>query len=89
MALGVAAICGGDLQVVVIVDVAVRAGVHLACRGQLMRVSERETCGAVIKIGRLPGNRVVAGGAGGNREYCGRCGMLGVGGLLPGREMAT
>ena len=53
-----------------------------------MSIRQREPGRAVIKIGRLPGNCGVATGARRNREQRWRRGVLGVGGLLPGRQMA-
>ena len=67
---------------------AVRTGVYLARRRQLVGIRKREPRRAVIKIGRLPGNSGVATRAGRNREQRRRRGMLGIGGLLPGRQVA-
>ena len=89
MAPGIPAIRRADLQIVIVVDVAVRTGIHLARRRHLMRVSQRETSGGVVKIRGLPGNGVMASGAGRNRKDRGRGRMLGVGRLLPRCKMAT
>lgn len=67
---------------------AVRTGVYLARRRQLVGIRKREPRRAVIKIGRLPGNSDVATRAGRNGKHGWRRGMPGIGGLLPGRQMA-
>ena len=77
-----------NLQIVVVVDVAVGAGIHLAGGGQLVGIRQREARRAVIKIGRRPGNGSMAGGAGGYGKHGGRCRVLWIRGLLPGRQMA-
>ena len=89
MTLGVSAIGRLNRQIVVVIDVAVGAGVDLAGRRHLVRIRQRKTGCRVIKIRVLPGNRVVAVGTGGDRENRRRRGMLWVGGLLPGGEMAA
>ena len=89
MALRVSAIGRLDLQIVVIVDVAVGASGHLARRRQLVRIGQRETCAGVIKIRGLQGNRVVASRARRNGKHRRRGGMLWIRRLLPGGEMAT
>jgi len=83
VALGVAAVRRANLQIVVIVDVAVGAGVDLAGGSQLVGIREREASGGVIKIRGVPGNCCVTRGACGNRKYCGCRAMLRVGCLLP------
>ena len=88
VALRVAAIRRRDLQIVVVVDMAVRASIHLARGSQLVRTRQREPGGAVIKIGRLPGNRVVTTGASRHGKNRRRPGMFGIRGLLPGGQMA-
>jgi len=88
MTLRIPAVRGADLQIIVIVDVAVGASRDLARGGQLVGICEREAGGRVIKIGGVPRNGCVASGACGNRKYRGRRGMLRIGRLLPGREMA-
>ena len=45
---------------IVVVDMAVGAGVHLARRCHLVRTRQRPACRAVIENRRRPGNRVVA-----------------------------
>ena len=77
MAPGIAAVCGRDLQVVIVVDVARRA------RNVGVAVGEQETGGAVIERGGRPSDGVVAG-----RTICsGKCGASGnvrrIVGLLP------
>lgn len=57
---------------VVVVDVAVGAGVHLACRRQLMRTKERPTRGAVIEGSRQERDGVVAVGAICGHKRCAR-----------------
>ena len=71
VAAGIPAIRGCNLQSVVIVDVALRAGGYFSRRGHLVRVRQRETGGAVIKRRIRPICGVVAGGALRNREACG------------------
>jgi len=83
VALRVTALRRANLQIVVIVDVAVGAGVDLAGGSQLVGIREREAGGGVIKIRGVPGNCCVTGGACGNRKYRGCRGMLRVGCLLP------
>ena len=65
VALGVSAIGRADLQVVVVIDMAVAAGIHFARRSQLMRIGQWETRRVVIEIGIEPRIHVVATGAGG------------------------
>lgn len=67
---------------------AVRAGGYFAGWRHLVRVSQRETGGRMVKIRRQPGNRIMASGARCNRKHRGRCRMFGVRRLLPSREMA-
>ena len=88
VALRVAAIGRRNLQIVVVVDMAVRASIHFARGSQLVRTRQRKPGGAVIKIGRLPGNRVVATGASRHGKNRRRSGVFGIRGLLPGRQMA-
>ena len=83
------AIRRGDLQIEIVVDVAVRAGGHLARRSHLVRVRQWKTGGRVVKIRRQPGNRIMASGAGCNRKHRGRRRMLGVRRLLPRCKMAS
>ncbi len=86
---GVSAIGRLSGQVVVVIDVAVGAGVDLAGRRHLVRIRQRKTSRRVIKIRVLPGDSIVAVGTGGDRKYRGRRGMRRIGGLLPGGEMAA
>jgi len=88
VALRVTAVSGSNLQIIVVVDVAVGAGIHLASRSHLMRVGQWETRGAVIKIGGVPRNGVVAVRARGHGEDVGSGGMLRIGRLLPGGQVA-
>ena len=60
MALGIAAVGRLDLQIVVVVDVAVGAGIYFSRWRQLMRIRQRETGRGVIKGRVLPGDRVMA-----------------------------
>ena len=89
VASGIAAVVRLDRQIVIVVDVAIRAGVHLAGRRQLVRVRQRKTSCRVIKSRGCPGNGRVAVGTGGDRKYRGCRGVRRIGRLLPGREMAT
>ena len=89
MTLRVSAVGRLDLQIVVVVDVAVAAGCHLPCRRQLVRVGQRKACCSVIKIRILPGNRVVAVGTSRNRKHCWRGGVLRIRRLLPRGEVAA
>src|SRR5437879_12706678 len=86
---GVSAIGRLSGQVVVVIDVAVGAGVDLAGRRHLVRIRQRKTSRRVIKIRVLPGDGIVAVGTGGDRTYRGCSGMRRIGGLLPGGEMAA
>ena len=63
VATGVAAIRRLSGQVVIVVDVALRAGRDLAGGGHLVRVGQREAGGAVIESCAAPTGGVVAGGA--------------------------
>ena len=54
-----------------------------------MRIGQRKTGGGMIKVRILPGNGVMAVGAGGNRKYRRRCRVLRVSGLLPSRQVTT
>jgi len=63
VATGVAAVGGLNLQIVIVVDVALRAGGDFAGGCHLVRISERETGGAVIESGAPPTCGVVAGRA--------------------------
>lgn len=87
--LRVATIARLDLQIVVVVDMAIAAGRHLTRRDQLMRICQWETSRGMVKIRRQPRNSIVAVGASRNREHRGCCRMVRVRGLLPGREMAA
>ena len=89
MTLRVPAIGRLDLKIVVVVDVTIGAGCYLSRRGQLMRVGQRKASRGVIKSRILPGNGVMAVGATSDWKYRGRCRVLRVGRLLPGREMAS
>ena len=88
MAPGIPAIIRLNRQIVIVVDVAVRASSHFARGRQLVRTCQREACRAVIKIRRLPRNRVVASRARRNWKYRRRRRMLGIRRLLPGRQVA-
>ena len=89
VALGVPAIGRLDLQVVVVVDVAVRAGSDFTRGRHLMRIGQREARGGMVKIRVQPRDRVVAIGTSCNRENRRRGGMLRIRRLLPRGEMAT
>ena len=83
VAAGVSAIGWLDLQIVVVVDMALRAG-HVG-----VRIAQRETGGGVIERCGGPRSRVVALRAvGGGKDRAGT-GMRRIVGLLPGRQMAT
>lgn len=60
MTLRVSAIRRLNLQIVVVVDVAISAGRYLACRRQLVRIRQRESGCGVIKGRVLPRDRVMA-----------------------------
>jgi hypothetical protein len=85
---GIPAVIRLNRQIVIVVDVAVRASVHFARGSHLVRIRQRKTRGRVVKIRRQPGNRIVAIRAGRNRKHRGRCRMLGVRGLLPRCQVA-
>jgi len=70
-------------QIVIVADVAVGAGIHLASRGHLVGVLQREPRGAVIKGGRQERNRIVARRAVCNREHRRGRGVLRVVRSLP------
>ena len=76
-------------QIVIVVDMAVRAGVYLAGWRHLVRIGQREARRGVIKIRRQPRNRVMASRACRNRKYRGRRRVLRIRRLLPGGKMAT
>ena len=88
MAARVSAVVWLDCQIVVVIDVAVRAGAHFARWRQLVRIGQGETRRAVIEIRRLPRNRVMARRAGSHGENAWRSRVLGVIGVLPGRQVA-
>ena len=88
VALRIAAVCRLDLQIIVVVDVAVGAGIDFTGGRHLMRLGERKTGSRMVEIRGGPGNGIVARRAGGHWEDRGRCGMLWVAGLLPGGQMA-
>ena len=54
VALRVTAIGRLNVQRIVAADVALRAGGHFARRRELVRVCQRETCSAVIKLAVCP-----------------------------------
>ena len=89
VASGIPAIRRADLQIVIVVEVAVRAGGHLARRRHLVRVRQRKTSGRMVKIRRQPGNRIMASGARCNRKHRRSRRMLGVRRLLPRGQMAS
>lgn len=68
MTSGIAAVRRLDIQRVIIVDVALRARGHLACRRHLVRIRQRETRGRVIECRVGPVRGVVATGALRSRE---------------------
>src|SRR5262245_58458063 len=71
MAAGVAAVRGSNLQIVVVIDVALRTSRDFTGRGHLVRVGQRKSGGTVIK-GRIgPVRGVVASGALRHGEACG------------------
>jgi len=88
VALGIAAIRGLNGQIVIVVDVAVRAGAHFAGGHQLVRILKRESRGVVIEGGILPRNGVVAGRAGCQGKNIGRGRVFRIGGVLPGGQVA-
>jgi len=88
MALRVPAIRGSDLQVVIVVDVAVRASVHLAGRRQLVRTRQRKTGSAVIENRAQPGDGIVASRASRHRKGIRRSAVFGIASVLPRRQMA-
>lgn len=74
---------------VVVIDVAVRAGVHLARRRHLVRTHERPAGRSVIERDVCPQRRGVTRRAIGCRERRARRRVRGVVGLLPGGQVAT
>ena len=88
MATGIPAVIRLNRQIVIVVDVAVRAGVDLAGGRQLVRTCQRKARRRVIKVRRQPRNRVMASRARRNRKHRSRRRVLGVGRLLPGRQVA-
>jgi len=70
----IAAVRGSDLQIVVVADVALRAGGYFARGCHLVRVRQREAGRAVIERRICPICGVVAGGALRNWEAC--CNMI-------------
>jgi len=58
----------GRYETVVVIFVAVRAGVHFACGGQLVRAEERPASRGVVKDDIRPEGRIVTGGAIGGGE---------------------
>ena len=89
MALGVAAIGRLDLQIVVVVDVTVRTGIHFPCRRQLMCIRQGEAGRRMVKIRGQPRNSIVAARTSGDRKYRRRCRVLRIGGLLPRCKVTT
>jgi len=83
VAISIATIGGRDLQIVIVVDVAGRAGNVRVTLGEL------EAGGAVVESRGIPAHGVVAVRAigDGERGACG--GMRGIVGLLPGGEVAA
>ena len=88
VASGISAIIRLNRQVVVVVDMAVGAGVHLASRGHLVRIGKWKARGAVIESRGLPRDGSVAIRAGRNWEYVRSGRVIGVGSLLPGGQVA-
>ena len=76
-------------EIIVVVDVAVRAGVRFACRRHLVRTRQRPAARAVIEDGSGPRGRVVARRAVGCRKRCSASRVRRVIGLLPGRQVAS
>ena len=76
-------------EIIVVVDVAVRAGVRFACRRHLVRTRQRPAGRAVIEDGSGPRDRVVARRAVGCRKRCSGSRVRRVIGLLPGRQVAS
>ena len=89
MAPRISAVIRLDRQIVIVADVAVGAGRHLARRRHLVRVRQREAGGRVVKIRRQPGNCIVASGTRRNRKHRCRRRMFGVRRLLPRCKMAS
>ena len=86
---GISAVARLNRQIVVVVDVAVGAGVHLASRCHLVRIRQWETRRAVIESRSRPRDRIVASRAVRDRKYVGRCRMFWIGCLLPRREVTA
>jgi hypothetical protein len=82
------AICVRGRERIVVVDVAVGAGIDFSGRRQLVRAKQRPTRGRVVKHNISPQRRVVARRAicRGKRSPCRR--VHWVIGLLPGRQVA-
>lgn len=83
MASGVSAIIRLNRQIVIVVDVAVRAGVDLASRRHLVRVGQRKARRRVVKVRRQPRNCIVASRAGRHWKHRSSSRMLGIRRLLP------
>ena len=78
----------GRGKVVVVVDVAVGAGVHFSCRSQLVRARERPAGHAMVEDHVGPRGGVVAIRAVRGGERRARAGMRGIVRLLPSGEVA-
>ena len=89
MAPGISAVIRLSRQIVIVVDMAIRASVYLARWRHLVRIGQREARRAVVKIRRQPGDRIVTSGARRNRKHRGRRRMFGVRRLLPRCKMAS
>ena len=79
-------ICCGEA--VVVVDMAVGAGIHFARWRELVRTEQRPTGRGVVKHHVRPQSRVMAIRTVGRCKRCARCGVRRIIGLLPGRQVA-
>ena len=83
MASGVAAIGGRNLQIVIVVDVALRAS-HIG-----VAIGQQESCGAVVESGSRPANGIVTIGTIGRGEGRASLRVRRIVGLLPGGQVAA
>jgi len=82
-------VCVRGREVVIVVYVAVRAGVYFAGGRHLVRAEQRPAGRRVVKIHVQPRHGVMTIGARGDREYVGCSRMLRIVGLLPGGKVAA
>lgn len=78
----------GRSECVVVVGVAIGAGIHFARWRELVRTEQRPTGRGVVKHHVRPQSRVMAIRTVGRCKRCARCGVRRIIGLLPGRQVA-